>query len=185
MQLYKYAKLSVNYSQYNSTMRFAVFLSLISLLAPSAWASFSTETVSAVLVLKSDRVLRLLNNGKTLKEYRISLGKQPIGHKLKEGDRRTPEGRYVLDWRNENSRFYRSMHISYPNARDTRRAQHMGNDPGGMIMIHGRPNYYNAIITSRRYDNKDWTNGCISVTDSEMDEIWNMVDDGTPIIILP
>ena len=167
-------------------MRLATCLSLIYLCAMSISVFANTEPVSAVLVLKSDRVLRLLNNGKTLKEYRISLGKQPIGHKLKEGDRRTPEGRYVLDWRNENSRFYRSMHISYPNARDTRRAQQLSNDPGGMIMIHGRPNYYNAAITtSRRYKNRDWTNGCIAVTNSEMDEIWSMVDDGTPIFILP
>ncbi len=164
-------------------MRIAVFFSLVTVCAMSASASANTETVSAVLVLKADRVLRLLNNGKTLKEYRVSLGKQPIGHKMQEGDRRTPEGRYILDWRNENSRFYRSIHISYPNARDARRAQQIGNDPGGMIMIHGRPSYYNA--TTRRYENRDWTDGCIAVTDSEMDEIWDMVDDGTPIFILP
>ncbi len=164
-------------------MRFAIFLSLVCCCAMSASAFANTETVSAVLVLKSDRVLRLLNNGRTLREYRVSLGKKPIGHKLHEGDLRTPEGRYVLDWRNENSRFYRSIHISYPNARDVRRAQQAGADPGGMIMIHGRPSYYNAA--THRYENKDWTDGCIAVTDSDMDEIWDMVDDGTPIFILP
>lgn len=164
-------------------MRFAAYLLSFILCAVSAPGFASTNTVSAVLVLKSDRVMRLLDNGKTLKEYRVSLGKQPVGHKVKEGDWRTPEGRYILDWRNENSRFYRSIHISYPNARDTHRAQQMGTDPGGMIMIHGRPSYYSAA--THRYDNKDWTDGCIAVTDSEMDEIWDMVDDGTPIIILP
>lgn len=164
-------------------MRIAAYLLLLIFCATAAPGFASTNTVSAVLVLKSDRVMRLLNNGKTLKEYRVSLGKEPIGHKLKEGDWRTPEGRYILDWRNENSRFYRSIHISYPNARDLRRAQQMGADPGGMIMIHGRPSYYS--LATGRYDGKDWTNGCIAVTDSEMDEIWEMVDDGTPIIILP
>jgi murein L,D-transpeptidase YafK len=164
-------------------MRIAAYLLLLTFCASSAPGFASTNTVSAVLVLKSDRVLRLLNNGKTLKEYRVSLGKQPVGHKTREGDLRTPEGRYILDWRNENSRFYRSIHISYPNARDMRRAQQMGADPGGMIMIHGRPSYYSSA--THRYDNKDWTDGCIAVTDSEMDEIWEMVKDGTPIIILP
>ena len=180
---HEYAKLSVNYSQYNHFMRFAACLSLLIFCAVNTAAFASTETVSVVLVLKSDRVLRLLNNGKTLREYRVSLGKRPVGHKIKEGDLRTPEGRYVLDWRNENSRFYRSMHISYPNARDVRRAEQMGASPGGMIMIHGRPSYYSAA--THRYENKDWTDGCIAVTDSDMDEIWDMVDDGTPIFILP
>lgn len=164
-------------------MRVTVYLLLLSCCAASLPGHASSQNVSAVLVLKADRVLKLLNNGKTLRKYRISLGKQPVGHKLQEGDFRTPEGRYVLDWRNENSKFYRSIHISYPNARDISRAQQMGADPGGMIMIHGRPSYYSA--PEHRYTNKDWTDGCIAVTDSEMDEIWDMVDDGTPIIILP
>lgn len=164
-------------------MRIVAYVLLLIFGAATAPGFASTNTVSAVLVLKSDRVMRLLNNGRTLKEYRVSLGKRPVGHKLQEGDWRTPEGRYILDWRNKNSRFYRSIHISYPNSRDLRRAQRMGADPGGMIMIHGRPSYYSSA--AGRYAGRDWTDGCIAVTDSEMDEIWEMVDDGTPIIILP
>ncbi len=138
---------------------------------------------SAVLVDKSNRSLRLLNDGKTLREYSISLGKQPVGHKLYEGDQRTPEGRYILDWRNSNSKFYRSLHVSYPNRRDAARAHKLGKSPGGNIMIHGLPNEFH--YAPWLYKGKDWTDGCIAVNNTEMDEIWEMVDDGTPIIILP
>lgn len=143
----------------------------------------SVTKATAVLIDKSNRSLRLLNDGHTLREYQISLGKEPVGHKLYEGDQRTPEGRYVLDWRNENSKFYRSIHVSYPNARDRARAQRLGKSPGGNIMIHGIPN--NFSYAPWLYTGKDWTDGCISVTNAEMDEIWGMVDDGTPIVILP
>ncbi len=141
------------------------------------------QKATAVLIDKSNRSLKLLNDGHTLREYQISLGKQPVGHKLYEGDQRTPEGRYVLDWRNENSKFYRSIHVSYPNARDRARARRLGKDPGGNIMIHGIPNLFH--YAPWLYTGKDWTDGCIAVTNTEMDEIWEMVEDGTPIVILP
>ncbi len=143
----------------------------------------STQKADAVLVDKSNRTLRLLRDGHTLREYRISLGKQPIGHKQYEGDQRTPEGRYTLDWRNENSKFYRSIHVSYPNSRDLREAKKRGHDAGGNIMIHGIPNLFS--YAPWLYVGKDWTDGCIAVTDPEMDEILEMVDDGTTIVILP
>lgn len=149
----------------------------------SSSASAPTLKASAVLVDKSNRSLRLLNDGKTLREYSISLGKKPVGHKLYEGDQRTPEGRYVLDWRNSNSKFYRSLHVSYPNSRDAARARKLGKSPGGNIMIHGLPNEFH--YAPWLYKGKDWTDGCIAVNNTEMDEIWEMVDDGTPIIILP
>lgn len=143
----------------------------------------NTPNVSTVLVLKAERLLRLLDNGRTVREYQISLGKEPVGHKLYEGDRRTPEGRYVLDWRNNQSKFYRSIHVSYPNARDRARSNRLGKSPGGNIMIHGIPNEFH--YAPWLYKGKDWTDGCISVNNEEMDEIWRLVADGTPIVILP
>ena len=103
----------------------------------------------------------------------------------RQGDERTPEGDYLLDWRNPRSLYYKSIHVSYPNALDRSIAQAKGVDPGGSIMIHGRPNYIDSPRILAEYDNRDWTNGCIAVKNAEMDEIWIAVRDGTPIRILP
>jgi hypothetical protein len=99
-----------------------------------------TPEVSEVLVRKEERRLYLLSGDQVVRSYRIGLGDNPSGHKLYEGDKRTPEGKYVLDWRNSNSDFYKSIHISYPNAEDREQASAWGLDPGGSIMIHGLPN---------------------------------------------
>lgn len=118
-----------------------------------------------------------------LKSYPVALGFAPTGPKRRQGDGRTPEGRYVLDWRNPNSQFYRSIHVSYPSPADRAYSRRLGVDPGGDIMIHGLPNGREWVGTAhRRYD---WTNGCIAVTNDEMDEIWALVADGTPIEIQP
>ncbi len=145
------------------------------------------ETLRAdrVVVDKSERRLRLLYRGKVVREYPIALGDAPIGHKVREGDERTPEGHYVLDWRNPHSRFYKSIHVSYPNAQDRARARALGVNPGGMIMIHGKPNYISSKRVLAEYDRRDWTDGCIAVNNEQMDEIWNAVRDGTPIDIFP
>lgn len=127
----------------------------------------------------------LLIDDQPIRSYRISLGENPVGHKQQEGDERTPEGDYLLDWRNPNSSFYKSIHVSYPNAQDRARAKQRGVDPGGMIMIHGRPNWLTSAVVAREYDGADWTDGCIAVTNEEMEEIWQLVADGTPIRILP
>ena len=132
---------------------------------------------------KSDRRLELLRKGTVLRSYRVALGNAPEGHKREEGDERTPEGRYVLDWRNPGSSFHKSIHISYPNAADRAAAKAAGRDPGGLIMIHGQPNGFGWW--SWLLQLVDWTDGCIAVTDAEMDEIWTMVDNGTPIEITP
>lgn len=139
--------------------------------------------VDKVLVLKKDRTLALLNHGQVLKAYKVALGSNPVGPKTRYGDHKTPEGIYILDRRNQHSQFYRSIHISYPNASDRLRAQKSGVAPGGEIMIHGLPNGYGWIGKSHRA--RDWTDGCIAVTNQEMDEIWRMVPDGTPIEIDP
>lgn len=144
---------------------------------------FSLEKADFVLVDKSESTLYLMNNGKTIKVYKIALGGNPAGHKQKEGDERTPEGRYVLDYKNENSKYYKSFHISYPNETDKKNAKMLGMNPGGQIMIHGQKNGFGwlAFIMQRF----NWTDGCIAVTNSEMREIWHAVDAGTPIEIRP
>ena len=137
----------------------------------------------AVRVIKSERKLYLLRGGQPYKVYRISLGSRPVGDKVREGDKRTPEGRYIIDWRNPQSRYHRSLHISYPNAEDQREAQAMGVDPGGMIMIHGLPN--KTGDDTEGYVGLDWTDGCIALTNPEIEELMQAVKDGTPIQILP
>lgn len=139
--------------------------------------------VSKVLVSKKKRRLDLMNGDKVIRSYRISLGDNPEGHKLYEGDERTPEGDYTLDWRNSGSNFYKSIHISYPSAEDREIAESWGLSPGGSIMIHGLPNGEEDMAFA--YTGLDWTNGCIAVNNQEMDEIWQLVNDGTPIRITP
>lgn len=139
--------------------------------------------VSQVLVRKEERRLYLMSGDEVVRSYRIGLGDNPTGHKLFEGDKRTPEGKYTLDWRNPDSDFYKSIHVSYPNNQDREMAEAWGLDPGGSIMIHGLPN--DAGEWAFAFIGLDWTNGCIAVSNDEMDEIWQLVSDGTPIHILP
>ncbi len=138
-----------------------------------------------VIVHKAERRMELYNNNQLIRAYSIRLGKSPVGHKMQEGDQRTPEGEYILDWRNPNSRFHKSIHISYPNARDRAFAEAMGVNPGSHIMIHGLPNQVTSPTLIEEYMRIDWTDGCIAVSNEEMDEIWELVADGTPILILP
>ncbi|MFA5495256.1 MAG: L,D-transpeptidase family protein [Porticoccaceae bacterium] len=146
----------------------------------------ATGTVDMVLVEKSAKTLYLLDNGQILRRYPIALGKNPVGHKQSAGDGRTPEGRYTLDWRNPDSRFYRSIHISYPNEQDLQVARAGNRDPGNLIMIHGSPDWVPSVEWAKQWLHKeDWTEGCIAVTNDIMDEIWQLVKDGTPIEIRP
>jgi murein L,D-transpeptidase YafK len=143
----------------------------------------STPEVSEVLVSKKERRLYLLAGDQVIRSYRVGLGANPSGHKLYEGDQRTPEGEYTLDWRNPYSDFHKSIHISYPNENDRELASAWGLNPGGSIMIHGLPNDVGDMGFA--YLGLDWTDGCIAVSNEEMDEIWSLVADGTPIRILP
>lgn len=136
-----------------------------------------------VVVLKKERTLQLLNQGKIIKTYKVALGGDPVGPKTRQGDHKTPEGVYVLDFRNPHSQFYRSIHISYPNAMESAAARQKGISPGGDVFVHGLPNGYRYVGAAHRL--KDWTDGCIAVTDQEMDEIWLAIADGTPIEIRP
>lgn len=137
--------------------------------------------VELVKVDKSKRRMYLIDDGQVIREFRIALGKSPKGHKQQEGDQRTPEGRYYLDFVTEHSHFYRSMHISYPNLRDKHHAETLGVDPGGEIKIHGLKTGYAG--SPEFIQSFDWTKGCIAITNQEMDEFLSLVKIGTPIEI--
>lgn len=132
-----------------------------------------------VVVMKARRKLYLYRRGMILASYPVALGLDPSGTKRQEGDNKTPIGAYTLDWRNPDSRFHRSLHISYPNAEDRAQAKARGVPPGGDIMIHGQPSYDNVLRTG------DWTDGCIAVSDQHIEQIWTRVPAGTPIHIYP
>jgi murein L,D-transpeptidase YafK len=141
------------------------------------------RSVDKVLVIKSERKLHLMGHGEVLKSYRISLGKQPKGPKLSEGDERTPEGFYWLDWRKASDKYNLAMHVSYPNARDLVRSKRAGMKPGGMIMIHGTP--LDEEYPEWYFHTLDWTAGCIALKNADMREVWALVKDGTLIEIRP
>ncbi|KMK65440.1 murein L,D-transpeptidase family protein [Puniceibacterium sp. IMCC21224] len=146
--------------------------------ATSKFKTYNGPAVTQVVVQKGARKMYLMHNQKVLKSYDIGLGFAPVGHKQIEGDGRTPEGVYYIDRRNPNSRFHLSIGVSYPNQLDRALAQNMGKSPGGDIFIHGRPPEF-------RKGGRDWTWGCISVTDREIEDVYAMVRDGTPISINP
>ena len=133
-----------------------------------------------VRVDKSARTLSLFSGGRLTHTIKgIQLGDAPVGHKRFQGDERTPEGRYWIDWGYPNSAYYLSLHISYPNEQDTAYAASLGRSAGGMIMIHGQPNGRSGRMRG------DWTDGCIAVSNTQMDQLWDAVPDGTVIDILP
>ena len=136
-----------------------------------------------IKVDKTARTLTLLHGVDVIKTYRVSLGGEPDGPKSREGDGRTPEGRYSIDSRNSRSRFHLALHISYPTADERQNAQRRGVSPGGDIMIHGLPNGFGWL--DRLHLKRDWTDGCIAVTNPEIEEIWSHVATGTAIEILP
>lgn len=136
-----------------------------------------------LIVNKTARSLHVYSGGQLLKTYRIALGRNPKGHKTQEGDGRTPEGNYVIDWRKPDSVFHRALHISYPNAEDRKRARTLGVSPGGAIMIHGLPKGMAALGAG--HARRDWTEGCVAVTNPEIEELWRIVPNGTRIEIKP
>ena len=145
--------------------------------------SYSKGLVDKVVVYKKRHQMLLYKNNQVVRSYWIALSDRPEGDKVREGDRRTPEGTYTLDYVKENSYYYRAFHISYPNLQDIEEARRLGVSPGGMIMVHGQPpsssEYHETVQRS------DWTNGCIAILNPEIDEFISLVDPGTPIEILP
>jgi murein L,D-transpeptidase YafK len=136
-----------------------------------------------ILIVKSAHTMTLLSGGKMLKTYKVALGGVPVGPKRVEGDHKTPEGNYVIDAKNAHSRFHLALHVSYPSAADTETARKLGSRPGGAIMIHGLASSFAYLGALHRQT--DWTDGCISVTNPEIEEIWRLVPVGTRVEIRP
>lgn len=151
--------------------------------AAGAGPSTSFESADRVIVDKSDRRLYLLKHGKVVAEYPIKLGLNPYGHKQQEGDFRTPEGKYTLSRRNSRSDFFLAIQVSYPNKEDAAVAKENGWQPGGLIMIHGQPNVPKRPADF--YANRDWTDGCIALSNADMVDVWLRTTVGTPIEIRP
>ncbi len=145
--------------------------------------AFQRGPADKILIEKKERRLTLFSRGEVLKTYKIALGGNPNGPKERQGDNKTPEGTYVIDSRNKDSRYHRSLHISYPNEKDKQRAKELGVSPGGGIMIHGIKNGFSWVGDSRT--EVDWTKGCIAVTDEEIEEIEKLVPNGTIVEIRP
>ncbi len=183
-------------------MKALYYALLLTMMSFSAYAAKSYPSdINLIRVYKSERRLDIVNRGNyVLKSYRIMLGASPIGHKTTEGDEKTPEGTYTLDSKNPQSKFYKSIHISYPNAKDKAQAKARGVSPGGDIMIHGIPNSFadftktlesfglgglsdDLIRSTIIYF--DWTNGCIALNDNDMREVYNIIDIPTKIEIYP
>lgn len=167
--------------------RRTVAFSMLALLAacgkskPSKFKRYEGSPITQVVVNKGDRRMHLISGNTVVKSYDIGLGNVPVGHKQFEGDGKTPEGVYFIDRVNPNSRYHLSVGVSYPNPNDRANAANFLRRPGGDIFIHGRGPEGNALASKKR----DWTAGCIAVTDQEIEEIFAMVPMGTPIIINP
>lgn len=170
-----------------SLVRTAISLSAaaaaVPLLGRAAVALPRLPAIDSVLVEKTYKRLHLMSAGHVVRTYSVALGRYPEGHKMQEGDARTPEGRYLLDRRLERSGFHKAIRISYPNEDDRESARQRGVRPGGRIMIHGLANGWSARDLG--HPRLNWTQGCIAVTNPEMDEIWELVELGTPIEIRP
>jgi len=149
-------------------------------------ANITDKLVDKIIIKKSVRMLYLSANGKIFKGYHISLGRVPEGAKVKEGDMKTPEGVYVIDWRQFSKKYNKSLHISYPNKRDKERAKKLKVRPGGMIMIHGTPPHWSlSPIGDWLPMLIDWTEGCIALSNEDINELWEIVPDGVPVYIIP
>lgn len=136
-----------------------------------------------IVVSKTQRKMELYSGGKVIKTYRIALGPNSVGPKTRQGDHRTPEGTYRIDAKNAHSRYHLALHVSYPDAKDRERARKLGVSPGGDIMIHGLPDQY--AFLGPLHTKYDWTDGCIAVSNAEIEEIWKLVPVGTEVQINP
>jgi len=161
-------------------------LGIVLSLGFSALLAEPIQLADKIIVKKSARMLYLSSGGEIFKKYHVSLGRVPVGDKEIEGDMKTPEGAYELDYRQLSNSYYKSLHISYPNAEDKAHAKSLGQSAGGMIMIHGTPpswslspygDWMNVLI--------DWTDGCIAMSNDDMDEVWEQTTNGTSVVIIP
>jgi murein L,D-transpeptidase YafK len=162
---------------------FSGLVVLLALQVAMPAAAIGPGKADHILVLKSQRTLLLMHGDAVLKSFPIALGAHPKGPKRQAGDGRTPEGDYIIDYRFTETPYHMALHISYPNAADAARARARGVKPGGDILIHGMPARFGHHDPVRFF--RDWTDGCIAVGNIAIEEIWNAVDDGTPIEIRP
>lgn len=169
-------------------------MKLLSLLYLVLFSLSAFSKADSIIVYKGQKRLLLIQDEKAIKEYKIALGPTPAGHKVMEGDGKTPEGQYTITWKKKNSDFFRALYINYPNKTDKKKAKSLGVSPGGNIFIHGLPNQLDSYPKwlqpilknlSWMHSYYNWTNGCIAVTNKEIQEIWQLIDVGTPIIIYP
>lgn len=160
-----------------------VVLALVMIEVSVHYAMGALPPVELIVVYKSQQIMQLLSGNEVVRSYKVALGRNPLGRKQKAGDCRTPEGCYVIDRHKKDSGYYKSLHISYPNGRDLAAAKIRGVSPGGDIMIHGLPKGFEDLADVHFMRN--WTKGCIAVNNDEIDEIWGLVADGTPIVIKP
>lgn len=160
---------------------------LLLLVCPFAFASQranqSAKTADLVVIVKSTHTMTLYSGREVLKTYKVALSRDSVGPKQRAGDHKTPEGSYVVDAKNAHSRFHLALHLSYPNRSDRARARKLGVSPGSDVEIHGPPNGYAWLGGSQRL--VDWTDGCIAVSNPEIEEIWRMVPVGTAVKTLP
>lgn len=146
-------------------------------------AEKSQEKADLVVVEKSKHLLSIYKANKLLASYHVAFGGSPTGNKQKEGDKKTPEGRYILDYRIENNAYHKAFHVSYPNAKDTENARKLGVSPGSAIMVHGQKNGFDwASSIVQRFN---WTKGCVALANQDLDQMWSIVNVGTPIEIKP
>jgi len=167
-----------------------VAVALVLLAAPGARAGSTEHTTApsaptpdAILIIKSEHRLYLMHDGLPVRSYAIALGLSPVGPKRQEYDFRTPEGRYVIDARRPNSRYFRALHVSYPNSEDRKQAAQRHVPAGRDIMIHGLPNVMQKPLSY--YRTQDWTNGCIALSNEDLLDLWALVRDRIPVEIIP
>lgn len=175
----------IGYKKMTFKMRslLVVKFSILIMLLTTSHVFAADISAAKIIIEKKARRLTLLSKGQPKRTYSVSLGRSPKGPKEREGDNKTPEGVYVIDSRNIKSSYHKSMHLSYPSIKDINRAKELGVSPGGNIMIHGIKNGLGWAGDFHRW--LDWTQGCIAVTNKEMDELWELVPDGTSVEIKP
>lgn len=149
----------------------------------SAAAGLYQAKADSIVILKKEHTMELLTGGKVIRTYKVALGQGGLAPKEREGDARTPEGHFVIDAKNEHSKYHKALHVSYPSTEDRKRAARLGVSPGGAIMIHGLPE--GKAWVGARHRLFDWTLGCVAVTNEEIDEVWTLVPVGTPVEIRP
>jgi murein L,D-transpeptidase YafK len=156
---------------------------LIALVAPSAAPAAPSIRADTILIVKHERKLYLIRDNSLLGSYRIALGLSPTGAKEHEWDFRTPEGSYIIDFRQEHSHYFKALHISYPSAADIKRSAAQHQRVGGNIFIHGEPNQPTKPVSY--YRTRDWTNGCIALSDEDLQDVWNLTAGQTRVEIVP